>query len=417
MRRLAVSTLAAMLALTMSAALALADWPTTCVDLNDLAEAAAGRSHNVGVYQRVAGAGAEAACQHDHRADVQRAFAWALGGSGGAAVAGVWPTTCVALSDLAEAARGDPRNVGIYQRVYVHDFAAESACRSDHRADVVATFAWAVPPPPTASTPPPTATPAPAAQPSEHPDYWRVYDVAEARGAAPVKADAIAASVVGREVYGPGAVDRFLRGEDPGVEYGLHACDWHSAACPLAPVYEPPEPPPASDRIDAGLRLAWDLMSSTPVGARLLQEPGADTVTVWWDWNRLLQAGSLGRYYPSTHAIWINPDVGGERQAALAALLAHELWHATSPLKGPGTYRCIADEVWALATEAAVWREIGGAGAARSSLERQLDRALEALRADLALGRSGGDDWEDISIWPNITDEVYARGYGETCAA
>ena len=55
-------------------------WPTTCVDLNDIVEAHLGNTGNVGVYQRTFGDGAEAACQNDHRNDVRSVFAWAIGG-------------------------------------------------------------------------------------------------------------------------------------------------------------------------------------------------------------------------------------------------------------------------------------------------------------------------------------------------
>ena len=56
-----------------------AQWPTTCVDLNDIVEQHLGRTNNVGIYQRVFGDQAEAACQGDHREDVRGVFAWAFG--------------------------------------------------------------------------------------------------------------------------------------------------------------------------------------------------------------------------------------------------------------------------------------------------------------------------------------------------
>jgi len=65
-------------ALTASAAFA--QWPTTCVELNDIVEAHLGNDQNVGIYQRVFGTDAEAACQNDHRDDVRSVFAWAIGG-------------------------------------------------------------------------------------------------------------------------------------------------------------------------------------------------------------------------------------------------------------------------------------------------------------------------------------------------
>ncbi len=55
-------------------------WPTTCVDLNDIVEEHLGNHHNVGIYQDTFGDQAEAACQNDHRHDVRSVFAWAIGG-------------------------------------------------------------------------------------------------------------------------------------------------------------------------------------------------------------------------------------------------------------------------------------------------------------------------------------------------
>ncbi len=55
-----------------------AQWPTTCVDLNDIVENHLGRDNNVGIYQRVFGDQAEAGCQGDHREDVRGVFAWAF---------------------------------------------------------------------------------------------------------------------------------------------------------------------------------------------------------------------------------------------------------------------------------------------------------------------------------------------------
>ena len=54
-------------------------WPTTCVDLNDIVEEHLGNPHNVGIYQNTFGDQAEAACQNDHRNDVRSVFAWAIG--------------------------------------------------------------------------------------------------------------------------------------------------------------------------------------------------------------------------------------------------------------------------------------------------------------------------------------------------
>ena len=58
------------------------DWPTTCVELNDIVEGHLGNQGNVAIYQNTFGDQAEAACQNDHRNDVRSVFAWAIGGDG-----------------------------------------------------------------------------------------------------------------------------------------------------------------------------------------------------------------------------------------------------------------------------------------------------------------------------------------------
>ena len=64
----------------VSVSVAAAQWPTTCVELNDIVEAHLGNDNNVGIYQRLFGDQAEQACQNDHRDDVRSVFAWAIGG-------------------------------------------------------------------------------------------------------------------------------------------------------------------------------------------------------------------------------------------------------------------------------------------------------------------------------------------------
>ncbi len=65
----------------VSVSYAAAQWPTTCVELNDIVEAHLGNDHNVGIYQKVFGDQAEQACRNDHRDDVRSVFAWAIGGN------------------------------------------------------------------------------------------------------------------------------------------------------------------------------------------------------------------------------------------------------------------------------------------------------------------------------------------------
>jgi len=137
-----------------------AQWPTTCVALNDIVEAHLGNEQNVGIYQRAFGDQAEQACRSDHRDDVRRTFGWAVGtehqsepnqpaeqaSSPSTSTTSDrdqgWPVTCVALNDIVETHLGNEHNVGIYQRVFGNQ--AEQPCQRDHHHDVRRTFAWAV---------------------------------------------------------------------------------------------------------------------------------------------------------------------------------------------------------------------------------------------------------------------------------
>lgn len=66
MKRVVLATVGVLWLLGITAVAALAEWPTTCVELNDLIEASRGNDENVGIYQRVHGDQAEAACRADH---------------------------------------------------------------------------------------------------------------------------------------------------------------------------------------------------------------------------------------------------------------------------------------------------------------------------------------------------------------
>ena len=64
---LLIRSLLVALVLTVGAVVTVAaQWPTTCVELNDIIEAHRGNDDNVGIYQRVHGDQAEAACRRDH---------------------------------------------------------------------------------------------------------------------------------------------------------------------------------------------------------------------------------------------------------------------------------------------------------------------------------------------------------------
>ena len=147
MRRIRAILIAAVVAVAAAATLAtpvFAQWPTTCVDLNDIVENHLGRDNNVGIYQRVFGDQAEPACQGDHREDVRGVFGWAFDLASPAPPVEAelgWPTTCVDLNDIVENHLGNDNNVGIYPRVFGDQ--AEAGCRGDHREDVRGVFAWA----------------------------------------------------------------------------------------------------------------------------------------------------------------------------------------------------------------------------------------------------------------------------------
>ena len=125
LRRATVAILVAMAVVAATAASVGAQWPTGCVELNDIVELHLANTGNVGIYQQVFGDQAEAACRADHRTDVQTTFAWAFGTSPTAQAATTetpttptaqpdegWPTTCVYLNDVVEAWLGNDHNVG-----------------------------------------------------------------------------------------------------------------------------------------------------------------------------------------------------------------------------------------------------------------------------------------------------------------
>ena len=76
--KLALALVSAILATLSIAKVVSAQWPTTCVELNDIVEVSLGNHHNVGIYERVFGDDAEEACRSEHRDDARSLFAWAL---------------------------------------------------------------------------------------------------------------------------------------------------------------------------------------------------------------------------------------------------------------------------------------------------------------------------------------------------
>ena len=94
-------------------------------------------------------------------AGIVAAIALAAGTAAG--VSAQWPTTCVELNDIVERHLGNHHNVGIYQRTFGSGYAAEQACQNDHRNNVRATFGWAIPAPTVVYVPQaPAAPPGPS---------------------------------------------------------------------------------------------------------------------------------------------------------------------------------------------------------------------------------------------------------------
>ena len=67
MKRLTLAFFAVSVLVGLSVSTALAQWPTNCVELNDVIEAGRGNHENVGIYERVHGDQAEAVCKSEHR--------------------------------------------------------------------------------------------------------------------------------------------------------------------------------------------------------------------------------------------------------------------------------------------------------------------------------------------------------------
>lgn len=76
MRRISAIVVGFILSISLVSSVS-AQWPTTCVEVNDIVEAHLGNHQNVGIYQRAYGLQAEQACQADHGSDVREVFAWA----------------------------------------------------------------------------------------------------------------------------------------------------------------------------------------------------------------------------------------------------------------------------------------------------------------------------------------------------
>ena len=216
----------------------------------------------------------------------------------------------------------------------------------------------------------------------------------------------IADSVIRR-----GTVDAFLRGYNDGVEYGRWDCQWRSQACPLAPERLALAPPP---RIDASLQPAWDALRSSVVWPMFNGVGNVESVRVRWG---TVPARHDGRYtfgvcHRSTHTITKNEAFRGERPEALAAALAHELWHAASYISYPRDFSaCVSDEVLAFVLQGLAWLSFDLWPT--TDLEHDHFQVLLRVSDDF-----GGDFDDDVSDWPTLRAYVLNDlNYRQTCAA
>ena len=126
------------------------------------------------------------------------------------------------------------------------------------------------------------------------------------------------------------------------------------AAAPTTPAtMETPSP-----RIADGLQGAWALFAVTNIGQKLIRdEPNTSAVRI--QWQDINDPNVFSVYTPSTNTISVKRSLRTESAAALAAVLAHDIWHAASPFPYPrDAQTCIQDEVLAYRTQARVWFEL-----------------------------------------------------------
>lgn len=261
----------------------------------------------------------------------------------------------------------------------------------------------------------------------DHPDFERIRLVALARGA-----DATLASDIARFVLALGNVNAYLQGTHQGVAYGEHGCLWRSAACPLA-AERPPQaaPAPARPQIDAGLVEAWNMLTSLDIPSIL--EPVGLTHRDWDAVNRTRITwgdleGAYGVYIRDSHHVVIDR---GRFQSAkpwiLAALLAHELSHASIPQWHlSGSYNdCLWNEVLAFGTELVIGGALAERYGERPTPIRGYFRDLLAMtliwvaQAEYSQRHGLGDlNWDkDLSDLPVLIAYLEnERRYAEHCA-
>ena len=463
MKRIVLAFVTAAFLLVAGTAVAYAQWPTSCVALNDIVEAHLGNHGNVGIYQRTYPNPffAEEHCQNDHRADVQATFAWAIRlapytpSSG--TPSGGWPTTCVALNDVVEAHLGNDGNVGIYQRAYGYSQTtawqtswtyqespiqgwrwtltgpasrsgvepsnggklnlifddlppgnytlavlafnadgdgppafesftieglpspeAEANCRTDHRADVQATFAWALEGTPYTPSPVETPVAAPQGQTPTAPRGVYLLEVGSYVVRVDIRPPLDGGGLPMRgyrwTLTGPGIhyADTILSEGDSAKKefYNLPEGTYSFTARAFNDRGDGPPAsvsftvrPPRDPLFDKAIALLWSHVVPVQPNLANILDTTRDVPVVFG----AVPGNFDGVYRPSTRIITISPHIRNEPLAFLAEILAHELVHAVQHidrnfLPRHSANECFQDEVQAYGWSAAVLVALGWTG-------------------------------------------------------
>lgn len=136
-------------------------------------------------------------------------------------------------------------------------------------------------------------------------------------------------------------------------------------------------------------------------------------------WAYDLPSHALAGWAPNTGAIGISPSLRSESTIALATLIAHEFWHAVSPIPDDsGFNNCIAEEVRAFITQSAVWMDLRPAiPRAGTALEQAHERAMEIWLNDPG-DLPGRMVLEDVSGYPGLRNlALYIYDYATICVA
>jgi hypothetical protein len=155
------------------------------------------------------------------------------------------------------------------------------------------------------------------------------------------------------------------------------AGDWSIASDVVSVNVQMPPPwiAPQDDR--EVLQIALTTLQNTETGRDLLSDDFARSAAI-----RFGDIDSAGLYESRTHTITISRSLRTERPWVLAAILAHELWHAAFGLTYANNWQdCVDQEYDAFREEALVWIDLGKPYPVTSA-ERSIRHAYRLLIND-----------------------------------